>query len=148
MSTPSAPTPDPARETRRVRRFGWCALFVYAALGMGLEAAHGFKLSAYLDDPLTRLLLRLAHAHGVGLSLLLLVFGSAGLPLLRNDADAGRGVGTLLQSATILLPLGFGLGAIAHPEGDPGPAVLLAPIGALCLLLGLGRTALAALREK
>ncbi|MCZ7687492.1 MAG: hypothetical protein M5U28_55625 [Sandaracinaceae bacterium] len=48
----------------RAARFGWTSLALWACAGVALEAAHGFKLAAYLDDELARMLLRLAHAHG------------------------------------------------------------------------------------
>ena len=38
----------------------------------------------------------------------------------------------LLGSAS--LPLGFLLGGIGHPEGDPSLGILLAPVGALLVL--------------
>ena len=135
-------------ETQRVRRFGWWSLLLWALLGLCLEAAHGFKLSAYLDDELTRMLLRLGHAHGVGLSLLVLVYGSAGLPLLSHRRDGGRAVSTALMLGAACLPLGFALGAIAHPEGDPGIGVVLAPVGGLALLWALLQVALSASRQR
>ena len=136
-----------ATEVARVRRFGWWSLLAWALLGLCLEAAHGFKLSAYLDDELTRMLLRLGHAHGVGLSLLLLVYSSAGLPLLSHHGDGGRSVSHALVAGALCLPLGFTLGAVAHPEGDPGIAILLAPIGGLALIWGLLQVAAAATRQ-
>jgi len=135
------------RETARMRRFGWWSLLCWALLGLCLEAAHGFKLSAYLDDELTRMLLRLAHAHGVGLSLLALVHSSAGVPLLAHRSDGGRAVGTALLVGALCLPLGFALGSIAHPEGDPGIGVLLAPIGGVALLIALSQIAVSASRR-
>ena len=136
------------RETRAAQRFGWPALIVWALLGLGLELAHGFKLAAYLDDELTRLLLRLAHAHGIGLSLLVLVYAISGAPLLAQDPHAGRTTGRLLRASAVLLPLGFAFGAIGHPEGDPSPAIVLSPVGAVCLLTALVQIARAALRER
>jgi len=126
-----------AIETRRARRFGWSSLSVWAAAGVALEAAHGFKVATYFDDELARMLLRLAHAHGVGLSLVVLVYGSAGVPLLTHRDDGGRGVGRLLRIAAVLVPLGFGASAVGHPEGDPSIAILLVPIGAVALLTAL-----------
>jgi hypothetical protein len=54
--------PFVAAERRRARRFAWTFLFAWVLFGLALEAAHGFKLSAYLDDGLRRSLLRLVHA--------------------------------------------------------------------------------------
>jgi hypothetical protein len=134
------------REVRRARRFGWTALLLWAVGGLLLETAHGLKLAPYLDDELTRLLLTLAHAHGVGLALVVLVYGAAGVPMLATREDGGRAIGRLLRVAAVLVPLGFGLGAVAHPEGDPSVAIVLVPIGALVLLVALARLAWAAWR--
>ena len=131
-----------------MRRYGWWGLLVWACLGLGLEAAHGFKLPFFLDDELTHLLLRLGHAHGVGLSLLMLVHSSAGVPLLSKRADSGRPVGSALMIAAICLPGGFVLGSIDHPEGDPAVAILLAPIGRIALIWALLQLALAASRRR
>ncbi len=35
------------------------------------------------------------------------------------------------------IPLGFALGAVAHPEGDPGIGIALVPLGAATLLYAL-----------
>ena len=114
----------------RVLRYGFCGLFVWASLGFTLEAAHGFKLAAYLDDTMVRDLLRLAHAHGVGLSIVCLVYATAGLPLFEQRADAGRPVRRLLAAASILMPFGFGLSVIGHSESDPGFYDLAGPVRA------------------
>lgn len=127
---------DPAT---RAARFGWTSLALWACAGVALEAAHAFKVSAYLDDELARTLLRLAHAHGVGLSLVVIVFGAAAVP--RLDEGLARHLGSALGAAAILVPLGFALGAIAHPEGDPSLGILLAPLGALALVYALVRVA-------
>jgi hypothetical protein len=134
------------QEQHRSLRFGWASLFLWAFLGLGLEGAQGFKLSPYLDDDMARMLLRLAHAHGVGLSLVVLVYGWAGAPLFSTKPDGGRSVGTALRAGAVLLPLGFLLSVIGHSETDPGIGILLSPIGAVALLVGLGRVAWAALR--
>lgn len=126
-------------ESSRSRAFGWASLFGWALFGFALEVAHGFKLSAYLDDELTRLLLTLAHAHGVGLSLVVLAHAAVGA-----DLASGRP----LRFAALTLPVGFLAGAIAHPESDPSLGILLVPVGALALLYGLGRLAVAAYRQR
>jgi hypothetical protein len=150
---------DPAAaESRRCARFGWTSLALWAAFGLALEAAHGFKLAAYLDDDLRHSLLRLAHAHGVVLALVVLAFGRA-MPVAGSVArplsDAAsaptsdpptdlRGVrrtGRLLRAGALIVPLGFALGAIRPHEGDPGLPVLLVPVGGLLLVAGLCRTA-------
>ncbi len=132
---------DPATSAAR---FGWTSLTAWASAGVALEAAHGFKLSAYLDDELTRLLLTLAHAHGVGLALVVIVFGSSAAP--RMTPELARHLLRALAFAATAVPLGFALGAIAHPEGDPSAAILLVPLGALSLVYALARTAIATWR--
>jgi hypothetical protein len=129
---------------RTARRFGWTALLGWTCAGLLLEAAHGWKVSAVLDDELTRTLLRLGHAHGVGLSLVAVVHGELAMPLF-SPADA-RTVMRALQAGALSVPVGFGLGAIGHPEGDPSVLVFLVPLGALALIYALTRTAIAAWR--
>ena len=121
-----------ATEARGSIRFGWVALLVGAASGVVLETLHGFKVGPYLDDPLARLLLTLAHVHAVGLALVVLVYAVAGAPLV-----ASRWPGRLLRVAAVLVPAGFAMGAFAHPEGDPNVAILLVPLGAAALVVGL-----------
>jgi hypothetical protein len=74
-------------------RSGLWALFVFTALGLFLEALHGFKVGFYLDvDRETRRLLwRLCHAHGALLGLLNVVYAlvARAWPKL-EDALAGR----------------------------------------------------------
>jgi hypothetical protein len=132
-------------EARRCRRFGWTTLAGWSLFGLALEAAHGFKLSLFLDDQLRHTLLRLAHAHGVVLALVVLAFGG-GAPALYGDAPPAelRRTGALIRAGAFLIPLGFALAAIAPHEGDPGLPVLLVPLGGALLIAGLGRAALRA----
>lgn len=139
----SATTSPPAH---LARAYGFVGLFGWALFGLGLEAAHAFKLAAFLDDRLTRLLLTLGHAHGVGLSLVLVVSASAGLDMLPTPTSRAR-VGRALRFGAVIIPTGFVLGAVHHPEGDPSLAVVLVPIGALALLYGLFVLARASLRR-
>jgi cytochrome bd-type quinol oxidase subunit 2 len=130
-------------ERGRARRFAWSSLLVWALFGLALEAAHGFKVSAYLDDGLRRSLLRLAHAHGVILALVVLAYGEAGAPL-HASPDKARRVGRLFRAGAILIPVGFALSAVRASEGDPSPPILLVPLGALVLIAAVGRTTSAA----
>lgn len=136
------------QESRRARRFGWTSLCVWASFGLALEAANGFKLGPYLDDELARMLLRLGHAHGVGLALVVLAYAAVPGPRVSAREDGGRAIGRLLRVGALSVPLGFALSAVAHPEGDPSLAILLVPVGALCTLFALGWLALAAWRER
>ena len=112
------------------RRMGFLGLFAWACLGVSLELAHAFKVAFFFSDDLTRLLLRLAHAHGVGLALIVLSHAAVG-----SELSSGRA----LRISAWLIPLGFLLGAIGHPEGDPSIGILLTPIGAALLIFALGR---------
>jgi hypothetical protein len=134
-------------EPRRSQRFAWTSLFGWVLFGLGLEAAHGFKASAYLDDHLTRTLLRLAHAHGVILALLVLAYGERGASLVQPPSRAAR-VGRLLRAGALLVPVGFALSAIHASESDPSLPIVLVPLGALALLGALGHVAFGAWRQK
>ena len=133
----SAPARD-STEARRCLRFGWTSLALWALFGLALEAAHGFKLAVYLDDALRHTLLRLSHAHGVVLALVVLVYG--------RGAPAAS-VGRLLRAGALVVPAGFALSAIAPHEGDPGWPVALVPIGGALLVIGFGRAAAQAWRS-
>ncbi len=135
--------------------FGWWALFLFLALGVVLEALHAFKIGYYLDtsNETRRLMWRLAHAHGTLIALVHIAFALS-LPSLAGtnsgeDAESRsrRGDDPLslspslspslslasrcLYGCAVLLPLGFFLGGVFVYGGDPGLAVVLAPIGAL-----------------
>jgi len=124
-------------EQQRAQRFGWTSLLTWASLGFALEAAHGFKIAIYLDDDLARMLLRLGHAHGVGLSLVILAYSVAALPAMTSTPGRTPLPGRLLRVGALLVPVGFAASAFGHPEGDPSPLVFLVPIGAAALLIGL-----------
>jgi hypothetical protein len=119
------------QERFRVRRFGFYSLTFWMGLGLLLETAHALKLSAYLDHPLRRELLLWAHAHGVGLSLVVLAYAALGV-----SAEA-LPAGKALRAGSVLMPLGFALGVLGHGEADPGPSVWLVPVGALLSLYAL-----------
>jgi hypothetical protein len=141
--TPETRLQSRGRSDRGLRTVGWTGLAGWAAVGLALEAGHGLKLSAYLDDELTRLLLTLAHAHGAALSLMLVLLAHHGAPLLREgDTTTQR----LALFAWAALPLGFALASIGHPESDPGLAIWLVPPAGLALVAALARVAYASLR--
>jgi hypothetical protein len=133
---------------RRHLRFGWIALLVFLVLGVLLEAMHGFKVGWYLDagQETRRLLLTLAHAHGVLLALVNLAFAATLSHLPRLDARAVRIASPCLAGAGILLPAGFLLGGLVTYGGDPGLGVFLIPPAALLLIAGVAAVALAAQR--
>ena len=130
---------------------GWWSLLIFVALGLVLESMHGFKVAWYVNSgepETTRLMMRLAHAHGTFLSLVHLAFawtvsqatGFQG----RSRSVASRSV----QAAGILVPAGFLLAGLPGfvktgglrlgvLGGDPGLGIVLVPIGALLLILAL-----------
>ena len=121
-------------------RAGFLALCAFSALGLLLEALHGFKLGFYLDvdNETRRLLWRLAHAHGALLGLVNVCYALAARAWPRlEDPPSGRA----LLVALLLMPIGFFLGGIFARGGDPGASVGLAAAGAVALLFGLGRIA-------
>ena len=132
---------------RQIRRrhliFGWWALTSFALLGLALEGLHGFKAPWFLDAgyETRRLLWRLAHAHGALLSLAQLGFAATLASSWQRNPRGLRLTSTLLILAGLLLPLGFFLGGVTLYGGDPGPGILLAPVGAACFVVAAFRTA-------
>jgi hypothetical protein len=133
---------------RRHLRFGWIALLAFLLLGVLLEAMHGLKIGWYLNtgQETRRLLLTLAHAHGVLLALVNLAFASTLTHLPSLAARGLRIASPCLLGAGILLPVGFGLGGLATYGGDPGLGIFLVPPAALLLAAGVGVTAWAVWR--
>lgn len=132
---------DSDRESTGARHlaFGWWLVVVSVGLGTLLEALHGLKLGLYLDasNETRRLLWTLAHAHGALLGLVNVAFATS-LPKLPRLSESGRALASRsLLAGSGLLPAGFFFGGIFVYEGDPGLAVLLAPIGAFLVLVGV-----------
>jgi hypothetical protein len=105
-------------------RFGWTLLAIAVIAGALLESLLGWKSSLLGDDELRHRLWSLAHFHAAFLALLNLIYPSATKATKPSRA---------LIAGSVLLPLGFFLGGLAHPEGDPGIGIWLAPLGALFL---------------
>jgi len=129
--------------TVRHMRFGWWLMLVSAALGLALEAMNGFKLSWYLSvaNETRRLLLTLAHAHGVLLGLVNVVFAVSVRSIGAEEAPWARRASPCLILAGVLLPSGFALGSVVLYGADPGLGIALVPVGAVLLLAGLFLTA-------
>lgn len=107
---------------------------------------HGFKVGWYLNvsNEARRLMLTLAHAHG---TLLALVQIAAGLTIRHVPAcsPTWRRFGSpALTGASLLLPGGFLLGGLNIMGGDPGYGIVLVPVGALLLSVGVFLTGLEA----
>jgi hypothetical protein len=133
-SESNAPPPSPAR-TWCGRVGGW-GLLVWLTGGIALEAMHGFKLGAYLEDPMRRLMWTLAHAHGALLSLVAIVLAWAG-PLRSLPARRALWCDRLLAIGAVTLPAGFLFGGAWHSEADPGIGILLVPAGGILAAAGL-----------
>ena len=131
---------------RRHILFGWWSLLFFLTLGFVLEMLHGFKIGWYLNvsNEARRLMLTLAHAHG---TLLALVQIAAGLTirLVPACSSTWRRFGSpALTGASVLLPGGFLLGGFSIKGGDPGYGIVLVPVGALLLFVGVFLTGLEA----
>ncbi len=109
----------------------WACLAGWIAFGLLVEAMSGYRIPALLDDPIRREMLRLAHAHGTLLNLVLLAAAiCARLELVRIES----GVAILLRIAIISIPVGFLLAGVWHFKNDPGIGILLVPVGGVLLL--------------
>lgn len=130
-------------------RFGWSQLFVFLLLGIALEAMHGFKTGWYLNagEETRRLLLTLAHAHGVLLGLVNIAVGATLRSLPGMSPTRFRASSPLLLTGSILMPSGFLLGGFVTYGGDPGMGVFLVAPGALVVALAVGLIALATIRS-
>ena len=150
MSSPPArssdSTPPPSQAELLVDRHlraGWWGLALFVFLGAALELLHAMKSPLYVDAgrETTRLLLRLAHAHGTLLSTLNIAYALT----VRARPRAARSVASAsLLASLVLLPGGFLVGGIWAHGGDPGLGVLLVPAGAVALLVAtvvIGRRA-------
>lgn len=112
---------------------GWASIAVWMAFGLLLEGLLGFKIPPYLDDLQRRELFRLAHTHGTFLGVVLIVAALCGR---RGAAVPPRPARTALRAGSLVMPLGFLLAGVWHPEGDPGLAIWLVPPGALLVIFG------------
>jgi hypothetical protein len=134
---------DPDALGRRNLAFGWYGLLCFTALGAALEVLHAFKVGFYVDvDAETRRLMwRLAHAHGALLALVNIGFSSTLPHTPLGNLPRLKLASSCLIVAALLLPLGFFLGGVFASAGDPGLPVLLVPVGALLLVVGIAITA-------
>jgi hypothetical protein len=132
-----------SRLANRHRRYGWTSLLIFIGFGTLLEGLLGFKSIGLMLDPLRRELWSLAHFHGAMLAIVNLVYVSwADNADLRSYQQNSASWALIIGS--LCMPAGFFLGGIAHPEGDPGIAIFLVPIGALMICYAVFLQALAA----
>ena len=142
------PSGDPPPLVRRHLRIGWWSLLCFLTLGIVLEALHGFKVDWYLNvaNETRRLTWTLAHAHGVLVSILHIVFAATVFMWGAERPRWGRPVSACLTAALVLLPGGFFLGGVVIHSGDPGRGILLVPAGAALLFAAVLLTAWRATR--
>lgn len=124
-------------------RQGWISVAIWMAVGLLLEGLLGYKAPSYLNDPQRRELFRLAHSHGTLFGVVLIV---AALTAQRYGLPPGLAQSALRVGA-VMMPVGFLMAGIWHPEGDPGLAIWLVPPGALLLIFGAVAMALSLKKE-
>jgi len=134
--------------TRTLFRLGWTSLAFWSLAGLLLETAHGLKWPPLFVSELTHLLLRLAHAHGVGLGLVVLVLAQTGSSIFGARARAFGWVSRLIGFAAVAMPVGFATGTVGASEADPGFAIFLVPVGGLALFVGLAWVAATVWRDQ
>ncbi len=130
--------------TASMLRQGWVSVAVWMTVGLLLEGLLGYKAPSYLSDPQRRELFRLAHSHGTLLGVILIV---AALTAQRFSLPS-RLPQLSLRIGAVMMPVGFMLAGIWHPEGDPGLAIWLVPPGALLVIFGAVAIALSLKKEK
>jgi len=128
---------------RRHFRFGWWSLLSFLSVGMVLESLHGFKVGWYLDvsNETRRLLWTLGHAHGTLIGMLQIAFAVTVNAAWGGTSRSMKLASNCLVAAGIVLPGGFLVAGVVVYDGDPGPAILLVPLGALLLFVGVLLTA-------
>jgi hypothetical protein len=119
-------------------RQGWIGVACWMTIGLLLEGLLGYKAPGYLNDPQRRELFRLAHTHGTLLGAVLILAALTG----RHFGVAPWQAQLALQVGSVLMPVGFLLAGIWHPEGDPGLSIWLVPPGALLMIFGVVAVAL------
>lgn len=134
--------------TRALLRLGWTSLAIWSLAGLLLETAHGLKWPPLFISELTHLLLRLAHAHGVGLSLVVVVLAQTGPSIFGVARRSFAFVAGLVGFASVAMPVGFAAGTLGASEADPGFGIFLVPLGGLALFVGLAWVAAAAWRDR
>jgi hypothetical protein len=133
---PDAAASEVSRRRRAHLRLGWLLLLVGVVAGVVVEGLLGFKWAGLLGDPFRRELLRLAHFHAGLLGLVNLVYAGFADPSGVSEA-VRQAASVALRWGTVCLPLGFLLGGLWHPEGDPGLGIVLVPLGAAAIAVAL-----------
>ena len=124
-------------------RQGWISVAVWMAVGLLLEGLLGYKAPGYLNDPQRRELFRLAHTHGTLLGIVLI--GAA--LTAKHHGVPPKLAQMALRVGSVMMPVGFLLSGVWHPEGDPGLAIWMVPPGALLMIFGVVAMALSLKKE-
>ena len=124
-------------------RQGWASLALWIAFGILIEGLIGFRIPALVDDPIRRDMLRLAHAHGTLLNLVLL---TAAICARLEMIQLTRFSALNLRLAALILPIGFLFAGLWHYRDDPGLGIFLVPIGAVLLLVAVIATGMSGKR--
>jgi hypothetical protein len=109
----------------------WFVLLAWLVFGLVLEFLLAVKSNGYLSEDIRREMWRLAHAHGVLMAAITLLC----------DAHLGWGgklAKPMMVFGAISMPLGFFLGGCWPSLTDPHALVVLAPVGGLTFVVGLG----------
>ncbi|MEP7339949.1 MAG: hypothetical protein ABI977_19580 [Acidobacteriota bacterium] len=122
-------------------RQGWIGVACWMAVGLLLEGLLGYKAPGYLNDAQRRELFRLAHTHGTLLSAVLILAALTGARF-GGPFGSARLAQVCLRIGSVMMPLGFLLAGVWHPEGDPGLAIWIVPPGALLMIFGVVAMAL------
>lgn len=136
--------PEHSNWAARMMTQGWVSLALWMSVGLLLEGLLGYKIPSYLNDLQRRELFRLAHTHGAFLGLVLIAAALCG----RRGAGLPRIACLSLSVGSALMPLGFLLAGIRHPEGDPGPAIWIVPPSAILIIFGAITVALASFNSR
>lgn len=137
-------SPESSQRVRHHMRVGWHGLLIFGALGTLLEILHAWKNPSYLGvgNEMRRLMWTLAHAHGIGLSLLQIAYAATLAVMFRELTPRLARASRLFDVSTLLMPLGFFLGGAVPYQSDPGIGIILVPLGALLFLAATFFTAL------
>ncbi len=125
-------------------RQAWFSLAFWMTFGLLLEGLIGYRIPDYLSDPQRRELLRLAHAHGGVLALVLL---ASALGIGYGKTRPARVAVLALRSGVVVMPLAFLAAGLWHFANDPGVAIWLVPPAALLVIFGIVGLALGTRRE-
>ena len=115
---------------------GRCYCYLYS-LVLHWKYFMDSKLAGTSMNETRRLMLRLAHAHGTLFAIINIAFALSiehfGQWSTRRVDLASRA----LRMASVLLPGGFFVGGLHIYDGDPGLGIVLAPFGALAMVVAL-----------